>query len=185
MCLKCFLIECRWEGAITLQQLVHHPWQQSDSPVQLVGCRAACSIAFVWTGMLCSHSGGLGWAAREWLINKLPCCIRLGMDVYYTICLPVHVDQQPHSSRAVLDDGSSLLLSCADVAAPHCSAHRSGSTPTTHTHVQSFQQRYSEKPTWRIHFLGNVVSRILSDTSWPRQYRTHVCEFASLPFTLI
>lgn len=51
------------------------------------------------------------------------------------VCLSVHVDQQLHCSSAVLDDGSSLLLSCAEVAGPQCSAHCSEYTPPTHTHT--------------------------------------------------
>lgn len=151
-----FVIQCVWDafgyrlpmrGCDHTMVAVHRPWQQSDSSVQMVGC----SVAWIWTSLL-SHSridcSGLGLEGREWLIKKLACCVCL--HVHCTVCLSAHVDQHLHCSRAVLDDGSSLLRRCAEVAAPQRSAHRSGCTPTTLTH--SSQHRYSEERPWRLQF---------------------------------
>lgn len=69
----------------------------------------------------------------------------------------VHVDQWLNCSKAVLDDGSSLLLSCAEAAAP-CSAHQSGYPPTTHT---PFLFRWAALERSQ---LGTVSRRFLSDT---------------------
>lgn len=61
---------------------VHCPWQQSDSSVQMVGCRAACSVALIRTGLL-SHSridyGGLRWEGRG-----------VALQTVGTLCMPAY-----------------------------------------------------------------------------------------------
>lgn len=87
-------------------------------------------------GLVCSHIAGLITVA---LVEKmLQTSLYVMSACMCTRCLSVHVDQQLHCSRAVLDDGSSLLLSCAEVAAPQCSAHHSGCSSTT-LHTQVFR----------------------------------------------
>lgn len=117
--LQCVLVafgyRVQMKGCDHTTVAVHRPWQQLDSSLQMAGYRAACSVASIWTRLL-AHStidySSLGWEGRLWLMNKLAC---LFPHVYCTACQPAQVAQQLPCSMAVLDDGFSVLLRCAEM----------------------------------------------------------------------
>lgn len=96
----------------------------------------------------------------------------------HTVCLSVHVDQELHCFKAVLNDGSSLVLSCADVAAPQCSAHHSGCTPTSRTHTvlnTGIHRSHSGKCD-QLDPVRHLVTKRKSDS--------HIYEFSPQPFAM-
>ena len=97
------------------------------------------------------------------LMNRLACC------VYLHACLYVHLHQQLHFSSTVVDDKFWLFLSCAEVAAPHCNAHRSGYPPAARSHLVCSPNGCSaESPRW-LH-----SHKLLAGTFWPKEDKYQV-----------
>lgn len=79
-----------------------------------------------------------GVAYKQAYMLHMPACV---LDV----CLYMWTNSST-APGAVLDDGSSLLLSCADVATPQCGAHCSGCSRTTHTHCSPHTSSQRSQP---------------------------------------